>query len=67
MADHPNDTSIELDPNVPIIRITREFEAPAAAVFRAHVEPELVVRWLGPRRHDMRLDRWEASTGGALP
>lgn len=65
MAEHPNDTAIEADERVPLVRITREFEAPAARVFQAHVDPELVVRWLGPDRVDMRIDRWDATTGGA--
>jgi uncharacterized protein YndB with AHSA1/START domain len=57
-------TSITADPTVPAIRITREFDAPPAAVFRAHVDPDLVVRWLGPRRLTMTVQRWDAQTGG---
>lgn len=57
-------TTITADPTVPAIRITREFDAPPAAVFRAHVDPELVVRWLGPRRLTMTVQRWDAQTGG---
>ena len=59
------ETTIEADPNVPIIRITREFAAPPDKVFRAHVEPELIVQWLGPKDLVMTLDRWECRTGGA--
>ena len=59
------ETTIEADPNVPIIRITREFAASPAKVFRAHVEPELIVQWLGPKDLVMTLDRWECRTGGA--
>lgn len=57
-------TRIEADPTVPAIRITREFDAPPSAVYRAHVDPELVVQWLGPRRLTMTLQRWDAETGG---
>jgi uncharacterized protein YndB with AHSA1/START domain len=42
------ETVIEADPEVPTIRITREFDAPRARVFRAWIEPELVGQWLGP-------------------
>jgi uncharacterized protein YndB with AHSA1/START domain len=59
-----HETSIDVDSEVPLVRITREFDAPPAKVFRAHVDPEIVVRWLGPRRHEMRIDRWDARTGG---
>ena len=57
-------TEIVSDPKVPLVRITREFDAPPAAVYRAHVDPDLVVRWLGPRRLTMTIQRWDAQTGG---
>lgn len=44
-------TEITVDPEVPLVRITREFEAPSEKVFRAHTDPELSCQWLGPRRH----------------
>jgi uncharacterized protein YndB with AHSA1/START domain len=43
-------TQITADPGVPQIVITREFTAPRDLVFRAHVDPELLVQWLGPVR-----------------
>lgn len=44
----------------------REFNAPAARVQRAHTEPELFARWMGPRGTTVRLDRFDAVTGGAF-
>lgn len=61
---HP-ETTITADRDLPTIEIVRDFEAPPAAVFRAHVEPELVARWLGPTTIAMRIDRWDATTGGS--
>ncbi|MFE2750766.1 SRPBCC family protein [Actinosynnema sp. NPDC059335] len=61
---HP-ETGISADPALPVIHITREFDASRESVFRAHVDPELVVKWLGPRSVTMRVDRWDATTGGA--
>ena len=58
------ETTIEADPNVPTIRIIRDFDAPRDRVFRAWVDPELVARWLGPKSSEMRLDQWNAHTGG---
>lgn len=58
------DTTIAADPDVPLIRIVREFAATPDQVFRAHTEPDLVVRWLGPRDLEMVLDRWDCRTGG---
>jgi uncharacterized protein YndB with AHSA1/START domain len=43
---------------------TREFDAPVAAVFRAHAEPDLVKQWLGPGRNTMEIERWDFVTGG---
>jgi uncharacterized protein YndB with AHSA1/START domain len=60
-----HETEIQVDPKVPLVRITREFDAPPENVFRAHVDPELVVRWLGPRKNEMRLDTWDCRTGGS--
>ena len=60
-----HETEIHVDPKVPLVRITREFDAPPAKVFRAHVDPELVVQWLGPRSLEMRVERYDCVTGGA--
>ncbi len=60
-----HETEITADPDVPLVRITREFEAPAEKVFRAHTDPKLVVQWLGPRRTEMRVDRYDCRTGGS--
>jgi uncharacterized protein YndB with AHSA1/START domain len=60
-----NATSIESDPKVPLVRITREFDAPPEKVFRAHVDPELIVQWLGPRDLVMTIDHFDARTGGS--
>ena len=57
-------TRIDLGTDLPTVRITREFDAPRAKVFRAHTDPELVRRWLGPRGLEMTVDRWDCRTGG---
>jgi uncharacterized protein YndB with AHSA1/START domain len=59
-----HETTIEADPNVPTIRITRDFDAPPENVFKAWVDPDLIVQWLGPKSTEMRLDQWDARTGG---
>ena len=59
------ETSIVADPHVPLVRIIREFDAPPEKVFRAHVDPELVVQWLGPRGVHMRIDHFDGRTGGS--
>jgi uncharacterized protein YndB with AHSA1/START domain len=60
-----NETRIEADPNLPTIRIVRDFDAPRGRVFRAWTDPELVAKWLGPKSLSMRIDVWDARTGGS--
>ena len=62
---HHHDTTIEVDPDVPLVRIVREFDAPPAKVFRAHTDPELLVQWLGPKDITMVVDHFDCRTGGA--
>ena len=58
-------TEIVADPDVPLVRITREFDAPPEKVFRAHTDPDLVARWMGPDSTQTRIDSWDARTGGS--
>ncbi len=60
-----HETQIVSDPDVPLVRITREFDASTEKVFRAHTDPELVAQWLGPRQHEMRIDHYDCRTGGS--
>jgi len=62
MAQH--ETEIVAPEGVPWLDIIREFDAPPAKVYRAHVDPELAVRWIGPHDLEMTIDRWDARTGG---
>ena len=62
---HANQTQIVADPDVPLVRITREFDAPRDKVFRAHTDPELVVQWQGPRGMEARVDHYDCRTGGS--
>jgi uncharacterized protein YndB with AHSA1/START domain len=64
-ATTTHETRIDADPGLPTIRITRDFDAPPNRVFRAWTDPDLVVRWLGPDETTMRLDAWDARTGGS--
>jgi uncharacterized protein YndB with AHSA1/START domain len=57
-------TTITAPAGAPFVDMEREFDAPAALVHRAYLEPELVTQWLGPRKYEMVLDKWDARTGG---
>lgn len=60
------EATIEADPTVPIIHITREFAATPAQLIRAHTDPELFVQWIGPNSTSIRIDHWDARTGGSF-
>ena len=64
MTTTRNETHIEAPADVPVIRLVREFDAPRERVFRAWVDPELFVRWVGPRSIDTTVDVWDARSGG---
>jgi uncharacterized protein YndB with AHSA1/START domain len=60
-----HETQIVSDPDVPLVRIVREFDAPPAKVFRAHTDPDLIAQWLGPRNLTMTIDHFDCRTGGS--
>lgn len=64
-TDHITTATIEADPEVPVVRITRDFKATAAQLHRAHTDPELYKRWVGPDELDTIIDHWDAQTGGS--
>jgi uncharacterized protein YndB with AHSA1/START domain len=59
------ETTIEADRTLPIVRVARDFTATPAQLLRAHTDPELFVRWVGPDALTTRVDRWDARTGGS--
>ena len=58
------ETEIHIDPDVPLVRLVREFDATPEQVFRAHTDPKLFVQWCGPRSLDNEIDIWDCRTGG---
>jgi uncharacterized protein YndB with AHSA1/START domain len=58
-------TQINAPAGTPFVDTEREFDAPAALVHRAFLEPDLIVQWLGPRKYEMVIDKFDARAGGA--
>jgi uncharacterized protein YndB with AHSA1/START domain len=56
--------TIEADPTLPIIRITRDFDATPAQLMRAHTDPDLFARWIGPDSIETKVVDWDATSGG---
>jgi uncharacterized protein YndB with AHSA1/START domain len=59
-----NPVVIDAVPGQSYADISREFEAPAAAVFRAHADPELFKIWIGPRSLTTDITHFDFRTGG---
>ena len=59
-----NKTAIRVEPGRQELFITREFDAPRELVYKAHVDPDLYVQWLGPRGYEMVLETFEPHSGG---
>src|SRR5258708_40064049 len=59
------ETVIEADPRLPVIRMTRDFAATPGQLLRAHTDPALFARWVGPDAMTPRIEHWDAQTGGS--
>ena len=64
MTDQPT-TRIEADPVVPAIRMSRDFRATPEQLFRAHTDPEIFARWVGPDSLTTTIESWDARDGGS--
>jgi uncharacterized protein YndB with AHSA1/START domain len=58
------ETTIEADPTVPAVRMTRDFKATPAQLLKAHTDPALFARWVGPNGMDTEILAWDARDGG---
>lgn len=59
-----NQVVVDVVPGQSYPDFTREFEAPVAAVFAAHADPDAYKNWVGPRGLDTRITQWDFRTGG---
>jgi uncharacterized protein YndB with AHSA1/START domain len=59
------ETTIEADPKVPVIRMSRDFNGTPEQLFRAHTDPALFAQWIGPNAMETRVVEWDARSGGS--
>ena len=64
MSATKNQTKVTAEPGKQELFITREFDAPRELVFKAHTDPDLYARWVGPRDLTMTLETFEPVSGG---
>lgn len=59
-----NPLNVSAPEGLPFIDMTRDFDAPVDAVFRAHRDPELYRQWVGPHGYEMEIERHDFVTHG---
>ncbi len=59
------EVAIEADDKLPLIRIMRDFDATPEQLMRAHLDPILFARWVGPDGMDTTIDVWDVRDGGS--
>ena len=60
-----NKTQLTIEPGKQELFTSREFDAPRELVFKAFTDPKLVMKWLSPKRLKMKIDKFEAKSGGS--
>lgn len=64
MSTKKNKATIIAEPGKQELFITREFDAPRELVFKAHTDPNVFVRWMGPQDLKTTLETFEPVSGG---
>ena len=59
-----DEAAIEADPAVPMIHIRRDFAGTPAQLLRAHTDPALVARWIGPAGCTTEILDWDPTDNG---
>jgi len=59
-----NKTTVTAELGKQELFIIREFDAPRELVYKAHIDPNLYVQWLGPHGYEMILEMFEPISGG---
>src|SRR5438128_11352455 len=58
-------TEYVIEPGKQEIRSTTLLDARRELVFRAYTDPKLFVQWWGPRRYEVKIDKFESRPGGS--
>jgi uncharacterized protein YndB with AHSA1/START domain len=60
-----HEATIEAVPDLPLVRITRDFHGTVDQLMRAHTDRQLFQRWIGPDTTTTRIDEWDCRTLGS--
>ena len=59
-----NKVIVTAEPGKQELFITREFDAPRALVYKAHIDATLYAQWLGPHGYEIILETFEPVSSG---
>lgn len=59
-----NKTDFIVDKEKLELRMARVFDAPREKVWQAHITPELIEKWWGPRKYTTKVEKLDAKVGG---
>ncbi len=62
---HLTEATIEADPALPIVRITRDFRGTVAQLMTAHTDRDTFSTWIGPDSTTTRIEEWNCQTLGS--
>jgi uncharacterized protein YndB with AHSA1/START domain len=57
--------TVTAEPGSHAIVTEREVAAPRDLVFRCYTEPDLISKWMAPRKYEIRIDAFDLRHGGA--
>lgn len=60
-----NQLTLTAPDGVPFVEFERIFDAPVAAVFEAHRDPDLLKQWMGPHGYEMVIEEYDFRPGGS--
>src|SRR5438477_1225288 len=58
-------TEYVIEPGKQEIISTTILDAPRELVFKAYTDPKLFAQWWGPRRYEIKIDKFESRPGGS--
>src|SRR3989441_12488543 len=58
-------TEYVIEPGKQEIISTTILDAPRELVFKAYTDPKLFAQWWGPRRYEIKIDKFDSRPGGA--
>lgn len=59
-----SELTLNAEPGSSLVTISRDFKATPQQLLRAHIEPDLLAKWIGPGSKPFNVEHFEARNGG---